>query len=76
MKVVVSAKGQVTIPKELRESLGIGEGQVLDFIEEKGRLVDRKIFEEDPVDAVYGILKQEGSTYELIAELRGEFEDL
>jgi AbrB family looped-hinge helix DNA binding protein len=31
MKSTVSEKGQVTIPKPLREKLGIRAGQVLDF---------------------------------------------
>ena len=33
MKAVVSEKGQVTIPKTLRDRLGIRPGQVLDFAE-------------------------------------------
>ena len=39
MKVIVSEKGQVTIPKHLRDRLGIKAGQVLEFHEESGRLV-------------------------------------
>lgn len=72
MKATVSEKGQVTIPKPLRDRLGIRPGQVLEFREERGRLVARKVSQEDPVESVYGILQQEGSTDELIAELRGE----
>jgi len=71
MKTVVSEKGQVTIPKRLRESLGIGPGQVLDFNEEQGRLVATKTGARDPVASVYGILKLGRSTDELIRELRG-----
>lgn len=71
MKAVVSEKGQVTIPKYLRDRLGIRAGQVLEFVEEKGRLVAVKATEEDPVDAVYGILKAGATTNQLLAELRG-----
>jgi AbrB family looped-hinge helix DNA binding protein len=39
MNSVVSEKGQVTIPKALRERLGIKAGEVLEFSEEQGRLV-------------------------------------
>jgi len=53
---VVSEKGQVTIPKKLRERLGIKAGDVLDFHEEQGRLVAIKRVSGDPVGAVYGIL--------------------
>ncbi len=54
MKSVVSEKGQVTIPKPLRDRLGIRAGEVLDFDEEAGRLVARKASTQDPVDAAYG----------------------
>jgi AbrB family looped-hinge helix DNA binding protein len=72
MKSVVSEKGQVTIPKSLRDRLGIRPGQVLEFRAERGRLVARKVTAEDPVDTVYGILEEAGSTDEVIARLRGE----
>jgi len=41
----VTTKGQVTIPQEIREKLGITPGVEVDFIEEKDRvyLVKRKI---------------------------------
>lgn len=70
MKAIVSEKGQVTIPKALRERLGIRAGEVLDFEAERGRLVARKQVAEDPVDEVFGILDLPRSTDELIAELR------
>lgn len=72
MNATVSEKGQVTIPKALRERLGIRPGQVLDFREERGRLVAIKTAKQDPIDRVYGILKLRKSTDELIKELRGE----
>lgn len=70
MKTRVSERGQVTIPKPLRERLGIAAGQVLDFEIEGGRLVATKASERDPVDDVYGILGQPGSTDEFLAEIR------
>lgn len=72
MKAIVSEKGQVTIPKLLRDRLGIRPGQVLDFDDESGRLVARKVIERDPVDDVYGVLGGEGpTTDEFIEEIRG-----
>jgi AbrB family looped-hinge helix DNA binding protein len=47
MKSTVSEKGQVTIPKRLRDKLGIRGGTVLDFDEEEGVLVARKESEID-----------------------------
>ena len=71
MKAIVSEKGQVTIPKALRDRLGIGPGEVLDFEEHAGQLVARKIVTEDPVASVYGILSLGRGTDVLVDDLRG-----
>jgi AbrB family looped-hinge helix DNA binding protein len=42
MKSLVSEKGQVTIPKILRDRLGLRPGTALDFQAEGGRLVATK----------------------------------
>jgi AbrB family looped-hinge helix DNA binding protein len=72
MKSTVSERGQVTIPKDVRDRLGIRPGQVLEFSAEEGRLVATKSAQRDPVDAVYGILGREGSTDELVTAMRGK----
>ncbi len=57
MKSTVSERGQVTIPKKLRDRLGLRPGQVLEFDTERGALVARKrLGKDDPVTAVTGIL--------------------
>jgi AbrB family looped-hinge helix DNA binding protein len=71
MKTIVSEKGQVTIPKALRERLGLGPGQVLDFREEQGCLIAEKAPDRDAVSSVYGILKPGRGTDSLMRELRG-----
>jgi len=38
-RTVVSSKGQVVIPAELREKLGLGKGTPATWTEEEGRLV-------------------------------------
>ena len=43
MRSAVSEKGQVTIPKALREKLGIRPGTVLTFSTHQGELIARKI---------------------------------
>jgi AbrB family looped-hinge helix DNA binding protein len=75
MKSVVSERGQVTIPKALRDRLGIRPGEVLDFDEEQGHLVAYKTAAADPVDAVYGIVRLDGGTDRFVAELRGDLDD-
>ncbi|CAN5199460.1 hypothetical protein BH20ACT22_BH20ACT22_14820 [soil metagenome] len=71
MKSRVSEKGQITIPKRLRDRLGIRPGTDLDWQEHQGRLIATKVSARDPVDAVYGVLKLKRPTDELLAELRG-----
>ena len=71
MKSRVTERGQITIPKRLRERLGIRPGQIMEFDAEDGRLVATKADERDPVSAVYGILGDGGSTDEYMDEIRG-----
>jgi AbrB family looped-hinge helix DNA binding protein len=70
MKAIVSEKGQVTIPKQVRDRLGVRPGDVLDFDAEDGRLVAQKRQDRDPLDAVYGIVDLGAPTDDLIADLR------
>jgi antitoxin PrlF len=72
MKTVVLEKGQVTIPKPLRDRLGLVPGQVLDFQESAGRLVAAKLPPQDPVSGVYGILRLGQGTDAALRHLRGE----
>jgi antitoxin PrlF len=71
MKSVISEKGQVTIPKPLRDRLGLSPGQVLDFQESNGRLVAAKRSPQDPVLGAYGILRLGQRTDDAIRQLRG-----
>ena len=72
MKTTVSEKGQITIPKRLRDRLGLRPGTVLDFDETDGRLVGRKLSPVDALDELYGILPlPPGGTDAFIREIRG-----
>jgi antitoxin PrlF len=72
MKATVSEKGQVTVPKSLRDRLDIRPGDELDFSAEGGKLVALKATPEDPVEAVYGSVDLDRPTDEIIRELRGD----
>jgi antitoxin PrlF len=71
MRTTVSEKGQITVPKPLREQLGIRAGDQLELVEEAGRLVARKTIAADPVASVYGILDLDQGTDGTIRALRG-----
>jgi AbrB family looped-hinge helix DNA binding protein len=47
MKVIVSEKGQITVPKACRDRLGLRPGTVLDFEAVGGKLVGSKRVSED-----------------------------
>jgi len=71
MKSRVAERGQVTIPKRLREKLGVKPGTILEFSEEHGRLIAIKGGAADPVSQVYGCLSKKIDTDAVMAQLRG-----
>lgn len=71
MKSRLGQRGQVVIPKPLRDRLGLRGGHLLEIREERGELIVTKSLDEDPIDAVYGILNTGMTTDEMIEEMRG-----
>ncbi len=71
-RATVSERGQVVIPKALRDRLGIRPGQELEFLNEGGKLVVRKVTPQDPVDRAYGVLDLRRGVDETLRALRGE----
>lgn len=71
--MTITSKGQVTIPKALRDRMGLRGGDKVKFHEEDGRVVLEKDVEESPFDKWVGFLKHlEGrTTDEIMEELRG-----
>jgi AbrB family looped-hinge helix DNA binding protein len=77
MKALVTSKGQVTIPKELRDKFGIEPGTQVDFSVAEDGIRVRKIVDRKKPFGVLGRLKRElaGRTVaELLEELRGPVE--
>ncbi len=72
MTSTISSKGQVTVPKEVRDRLGLRTGTVVDFeITDAGVLLRKGHKGIRPVDRVRGILERVRNTDELIDEMRG-----
>ncbi|MDP1612903.1 MAG: AbrB/MazE/SpoVT family DNA-binding domain-containing protein [Sulfuritalea sp.] len=63
----VTTKGQVTIPIELREKLGIKPGDRVGFVDEGGRILLQR--QETAIEAVFGMVKtSKGVTLEQMEE--------
>lgn len=72
LRGTVTSKGQITIPKPLRDRLGIRAGEVLEFEEHSaGEIVARKTSGASVVDAAYGLLTIGSSTDAVVESLRG-----
>ena len=73
MKTVVGERGQVTIPKTVRDRLGLRPGQRLEVVEQDGRVVMTKDLSDDPVARLYGTLRvdEDMDTDALIEAMRG-----
>jgi antitoxin PrlF len=64
----VTTKGQVTIPIELRERLGIKPGDRVGFVDEDGRILLQR--QETAIEAVFGLVKtKQGVTLEQMDEV-------
>lgn len=70
----ITSKGQITIPKKIREKLGVVPGDRLEFKEFKGKYVIEKKLTKSPFDKYVGHLKKKRGleTDRIIEELRGE----
>ena len=69
----VTSKGQVTIPKEIREKLGVHPGEDVGFDERDNLLVISKVITKSPFDKWVGKLKhlQGQRSDDLVRETRG-----
>jgi antitoxin PrlF len=72
MKSVISSKGQITIPAEIRSKLGLRPGTQVTFeLTDRGAFLQKGRQETDAVAEVYGILKSNRHTDKILDELRG-----
>jgi AbrB family looped-hinge helix DNA binding protein len=72
MKSTMSSKGQLTVPIELREKLGLEAGTVIQFELRDGAILMRKGAQTShPVDRVFGILDLGKPVDEILDEMRG-----
>lgn len=73
MEVIVAERGQITLPKAVREALGLSKGSVLKVELENGRIVLRKSVD-DAISRARGRFRLDqgfASTDEAMDALRG-----
>ncbi len=67
----VTRRGQVTIPKEIRDRTGIDDGTEVEFFEENGRIVLVKAATKNPFLGWVGHLDKPSSSDEAVQRMRG-----
>ena len=68
----VSERGQVTIPKTLRDEFGMNHNVEVEFVPtEEGLLLKKCISTSHPLERVFGMFESIGSTDEFIEAIRG-----
>lgn len=75
----ITSKGQVTIPKEARDALGLRPGSEVEFIIQPGGILLRKASIRAAIEKWAGYLSRRdgpGTTDELMEELRGPANEL
>ncbi len=68
----ISERGQITIPKPLRDKFGLSKDIEVDLVSTKeGILIQKCSKGKHPIDLVYGILNRPSETDKYMEEVRG-----
>lgn len=71
----IGERGQVTIPKDVREKYGLLPNIEVEFVpEESGVLLRKRAARASPVEKVYGILNKKSKADDIIEAWRGHAE--
>ena len=70
----ITSKGQVTVPKSIRDTLGLRTGDAIDFVEKDGIITVRKCAQREALHRYRGYLSHLAGrdVDELVEELRAE----
>ncbi len=68
----ISERGQITIPKKLRDRFGMNHNVEVEITPTRnGLLIHKRTAAKHPVERVYAILGRGGSTDDYLEEIRG-----
>lgn len=73
-KTKLTSKCQVTVPKAVRERMGLKSGDEIEFVEKNGTMTVRRVFNPEGLLKYRGYLKHLAgrSTDEMLEEMRGQ----
>lgn len=71
MHSTITEKGQVTIPKHLRQRMGMKPGQKVVFEEQAGGVMLRAVVDKDPLRDLLGLVKESFDVDQYLVETRG-----
>ena len=72
MRSTISSKGQVTVPVQVRERMGLSPGTPVEFeLREEGVLIRKGVSGSHPVDRVWATLHLDRPVDEVLDEMRG-----
>jgi len=76
MKATLTSKGQITVPKQIRERMGLKPGDVLEFDEKVSYLKAQRVFDEKRMRSVIGrgAGTNKKSSQEWLDDMRGPVE--
>lgn len=70
--MIISERGQITIPKTLRERFGLNHNVEVEITPtDEGLLIRKRTTAQHPVERVWAILDEAGSTDDYLEEIRG-----
>ena len=70
----MTSKGQVTIPRDIRERFGLLPGQMLEFVVEGEKVLVRRAEDHTHLDRWIGSVDLGNSVDDFVDDLRGDFE--
>jgi AbrB family looped-hinge helix DNA binding protein len=74
-ETTITDKGQVTIPKSLRDKLNLNSGDKLEWTEEDGKLILRKVRSKEKLMKSCGIVQMSDTEYDkVMKEIRPPLE--
>ncbi len=74
LESVISERGQITLPKELRDHLGLKPGTVVAFVPSDQGILIKRSSSSSSLREVFGVVKDKIPTDDYLRQIRGKKE--